>query len=877
MYQAKKSFGKNSSNNNQTAMKKIITTTILTALASSNLFAQNVGIGTSTPSASSKLEISSTNSGLLIPRVALTALNAAGPITAPATSLLVYNTATAGVSPNNVTPGYYFWTGTVWSRLLNSASADWTLLGNAGTVAATNFIGTTDAVDFVTRTNNTERMRVYSGGGILVTSPNFNANAMSPAVDVQGAWLRLGDAAGNQTFTNGMGIKFHDSGVNHASMQYISSSNFINFGTSGGNGNALALDLAATPALAIDLSNRRIGIGTNAPAEAIHVIGNVRSSTLAGVGSRLVASDVNGTLTNIATGTNGQVLTLVAGVPAWATSASTAWNLIGNAGTNTATNFIGTTDNVDFATRTNNIERMRITSVGNVGIGTSTPAYRLDLATGTFAFGNSNVRTETRNDAGLQGNAGAQSGFFETSAPVNFPAGATSWWHLIDSRHSNNGNNYAMQIAGSFFDQDLWFRKTNGSATQAWTKILTTSNGWSTTGNTGTNASTNFIGTIDAVDFVTRTGNVERMRVMNNGNVGIGTAAPNSKLEVVGKIYSTGPAAECSAQDRTTGTQYTMYGTGGLMKLWRADYGDVINMTNTGFVGIGNVTPGVRLDVNGTIRAMDVYASGGQNLIIGDDTYFSDLDVANRLGLISTSNANIGELKLGNSATNPVLSGNPGYLYIDQEIRLQNNANVLKRATAPIIWTDQFDSGLGGVYSGNSESEEGGFWANGNYAMILSPGDNDLVKIVDEDYLDNTGSAYDNNAMRARIDGNGQYFQISDARSKTNIQPIQNSLEKLLAINGYTYEFTLLDSEKAKGQKAMLTTGVLAQELEKVLPEAVSNYEGNYMVNYAAMTPLLIEAIQEQQTMIDAQKQLIDEQMKLLQELKKEVETLKQK
>ena len=235
-------------------MKKIITTTILTALASSNLFAQNVGIGTSTPSASSKLEISSTNSGLLIPRVALTALNAAGPITAPATSLLVYNTATAGVSPNNVTPGYYFWTGTAWSRLLNSASADWTLLGNAGTVAATNFIGTTDAVDFVTRTNNTERMRVYSGGGILVTSPNFNANAMSPAVDVQGAWLRLGDAAGNQTFTNGMGIKFHDSGVNHASMQYISSSNFINFGTSGGNGNALALDLAATPALAIDLS-----------------------------------------------------------------------------------------------------------------------------------------------------------------------------------------------------------------------------------------------------------------------------------------------------------------------------------------------------------------------------------------------------------------------------------------------------------------------------------------------------------------------------------------------------------------------------------------------------------------------------------------------
>jgi hypothetical protein len=758
-------------------MRKIITTTILTALASSNVFAQNVGIGTSTPNASSKLEISSTNSGLLIPRVALTATNVASPVTAPVASLLVYNTA----SVSDVTPGYYFWTGTAWSRLLNSASVDWTIIGNAGTNAATNFIGTTDAVDFVTRTSNLERMRMTSAGnlgiGVGMTIPNNK-------VDISAATRSGSHASGQPLYVTGT--------------------------LAPGSAGAVGVEFRH------DNGTQGIGFGYN---------------TIYATGSN-VAQDLG--MSSRGTG------------------------------------------NLNFTT--NAAQRMIILgSNGNVGMGTTSPAYRLDLATGTFAFGNSNVRTETRNDAGLQGNAGAQSGFFETSAPVNFPAGATSWWHLIDSRHSNNGNNYAMQIAGSFFDQDLWFRKTNGSATQAWTKILTTSNGWSTTGNTGTNASTNFIGTIDAVDFVTRTGNVERMRVMNNGNVGIGTAAPNSKLEVVGKIYSTGPAAECSAQDRTSGTQYTMYGTGGLMKLWRADYGDVINMTNTGFVGIGNVTPGVRLDVNGTIRAMDVYASGGQNLIIGDDTYFSDLDVANRLGLISTSNANIGELKLGNSATNPVLSGNPGYLYIDQEIRLQNNANVIKRATAPIIWTDQFDSGLGGVYSGNSESEEGGFWANGNYAMILSPGDNDLVKIVDEDYLDNTGSAYDNSAMRARIDGNGQYFQISDARSKTNIQPIQNSLEKLLAINGYTYEFTLLDSEKAKGQKAMLTTGVLAQELEKVLPEAVSNYEGNYMVNYAAMTPLLIEAIQEQQTMLDAQKQLIDEQMKLLQELKKEVESLKQK
>ncbi|MCF8465754.1 MAG: hypothetical protein K9G41_12980 [Flavobacteriales bacterium] len=39
--------------------------------------------------------------------MALTATNAVGPIATPANGLMVYNTATAGVAPNNVTPGYY--------------------------------------------------------------------------------------------------------------------------------------------------------------------------------------------------------------------------------------------------------------------------------------------------------------------------------------------------------------------------------------------------------------------------------------------------------------------------------------------------------------------------------------------------------------------------------------------------------------------------------------------------------------------------------------------------------------------------------------------------------------------------------------------------
>ena len=56
----------------------------------------------------------SADKGFLPPRVALTAINSANPITSPATGLLVYNTATTGTSPNNVIPGYYYWNGTRW-------------------------------------------------------------------------------------------------------------------------------------------------------------------------------------------------------------------------------------------------------------------------------------------------------------------------------------------------------------------------------------------------------------------------------------------------------------------------------------------------------------------------------------------------------------------------------------------------------------------------------------------------------------------------------------------------------------------------------------------------------------------------------------------
>jgi hypothetical protein len=119
---------------------------VLTATIS-NLFAQNVLVTDDSnyvAKSSAMLDIKSSNKGLLMPRVALTSTSSALPITSPDSSLMVYNTATAG----NVTPGYYYWNGAKWVRMANgqggltvvTKTATTTLLQTETMVAASNNI-----------------------------------------------------------------------------------------------------------------------------------------------------------------------------------------------------------------------------------------------------------------------------------------------------------------------------------------------------------------------------------------------------------------------------------------------------------------------------------------------------------------------------------------------------------------------------------------------------------------------------------------------------------------------------------------------------------------------------------------------------------------
>ena len=152
------------------------------------------GIGTTSPHTSAKLEVNATDKGFLPPRVALTATNVASPISSPANGLLVYNTATAGTTPNNVTPGYYFWNTNSWLRMLIPSDSSNNVTGtvaavNGGTGTTNGSISGTTALTFSAGGSNQNVTLTPSGTGYTVLNNNVGIGTTVPVdrLDIRSA------------------------------------------------------------------------------------------------------------------------------------------------------------------------------------------------------------------------------------------------------------------------------------------------------------------------------------------------------------------------------------------------------------------------------------------------------------------------------------------------------------------------------------------------------------------------------------------------------------------------------------------------------------------------------------------------------------------
>lgn len=200
------------------------------------------GIGTTTPNASAKLEVYSTNKGFLAPRVTLTGNNDVSTIAAPAIGLLVYNTATAGSSPNNVNPGFYYYNGSAWVRLtvpsdnaLNVTGIVAVANGGTGVTAST---GSGNTV--LSNSPSLETPTIYSGNGQYPASinilPSTHASSRRASVWV-GDWGVLQDL-------NGVGTK--------------------NF--------SITQNLSGTyPTRFLINTDGKIGLGSTSPTTALHI------------------------------------------------------------------------------------------------------------------------------------------------------------------------------------------------------------------------------------------------------------------------------------------------------------------------------------------------------------------------------------------------------------------------------------------------------------------------------------------------------------------------------------------------------------------------------------------------------------------------------
>ncbi len=584
--------------------------------------AQSLAINTdgSTANASALLDVKSNTKGILIPRMSRAERDA---IASPATGLLIFQT-----SPDSV--GYHYYDGSNWTWMFGNSNADslaWKAKGNTGTNPASHFLGTTDNVPLVIKTNNTEQMRIQPNGftGIGTNNPVSlfaNTNSNTGASDGFGvnspsfSWaMNIGGYVGafyNANANPSRGLMVKIAGT-------LPQSRILDLSTGGSQ------TVAGTPVMVVN-GDGKVGIGlTNPSTQLANNAGNTVGNDGFGLNSQsLNWSMNNGGYTagiyNQGTGSNNNGLAVKV---ASSVSGTRILDLSAGAAQNTA----GTSVLVAKAD-------------GKIGIGIPNP---------------------------------------DASALLDITS--TTRGMLIPRMSKTEKNSIASPATGLLIFQNapdsIGFYYYNGSN---WTWIFSNSNAdslaWKTAGNTGTTDANNFIGTRDNIPFNIRVNNQKAGRIDNTlANSFFGYQAANANTSgqnntvfghqaMLANLSGTNNSAfgGLAARDNTTGGQNT---AGGYASMILNTVGQ--NNTTYGFYSLYNNVAGSNATAIG-YQSM-LYANNSttpfinNNVAVGFEALKGSATPAANTGLFNSA---IGYQTLLNNSSG---SGNTGLGYL----ALQNN------------------------------------------------------------------------------------------------------------------------------------------------------------------------------------------------------------
>jgi endosialidase-like protein len=351
--------------------------------------------------------------------------------------------------------------------------------------------------------------------------------------------------------------------------------------------------------------------------------------------------------------------------------------------------------------------------------------------------------------------------------------------------------------------------------------------------------------------FAIRTGDgigaaEERLVIIPNGNVGIGTMNPVSRLHVRSPFES-GIALSIDSfgmMDQPATVDFLQTGTArwSLGKSSQNDFfvDEAIGARRftvqqaSGNVGIGTATPGAKLDVQGAVKVVDGTQGAGKVLTSDANglaswqspavSYWS----ANGNDIFNTNTG-----KVGIGTTTPTAS---------LTIAGPNNSG----ASSASIELTNTTGGGSSTYS--LRSTNGGQFQVvhsiigtlmvvtnlGNVGIGTTPGPSNKLEVSGQGVFNGPVSA--------------QSFNVtSDARFKDHVKPLAGALNKIERLRGVTFDWKrdeFRDHAFAEGPQI----GFIAQEVEKILPQVVSKGTDGYLsVDYSRLTPILVEAIKEQQ------------------------------